>query len=106
MSRSPSRAAKRTRKKRRMKVRKHNTSFTVKQGPHCTGKMAQKYSVRENTGIMEILPKTLGILFAQVVNSTILKIQDIVIFAAISFVHLRLAQEKFPGRRGNTGNFR
>ena len=44
-----------------------------------------KIVVRENTGNLEILPKhkeTQGILFSQVVNSLILKVKDIAIFAA------------------------
>ena len=75
---------------------------TSNQGTHCTGKigkMAKKFCVRENTGNLEILPKhrentgnleilpkkqgkTQGIWFAQVLNSLILKVKDISIFAA------------------------
>ena len=49
--------------------------------------MAKKIPVRENTGNLEILPKgrenlTQGILFAQVVNSLILKVKDIALFAS------------------------
>ena len=43
--------------------------------------MATKFPVRENTGNLEILPKhreNTGILFAQVVNSLILKVKDII----------------------------
>ena len=44
-----------------------------------------KIPVRENTGNLEILPKhkeNTGIWFAQVVNSLVLKVRDIAIFAA------------------------
>ena len=57
------------------------------QGPHCTGK-----TVRGNTGNLEILPNTWkiqGDLFAQVVDSVLLKIQDITIFAAYFSNHLK-----------------
>ena len=47
-----------------------------------TGKIAPKdFPVRENTGNLEMLSKQ-GILFPQVVNSLILKIQDIAVFDA------------------------
>ena len=49
------------------------------------GKLPQKFPFRQNTGNLEILPpkkgKTQGLLFAQVVNSLILKVKDISIFA-------------------------
>ena len=58
------------------------------QGTHCTGKSEKrptKFHIRENAGNLEILPKhrenTENFLFAQVVNSLILKVKDIVIFA-------------------------
>ena len=55
-------------------------SFRV---PTAQGKQKKKKKpVRENTGNLEILPKTQGIWFAQVVNSLILKVKDISIFAA------------------------
>ena len=54
------------------------------QGTHGTGKMAKKFPVRENAGNLEILPQTQGIWFAQVVNSLMLKVMDIAIFAAKS----------------------
>ena len=46
------------------------------------GKWGEKIPVRENTGNLEILPKTQGTWFAQVVNSLILKIKNISVFAA------------------------
>ena len=59
-----------------------------RQDPHCTrkiGKMTKTFSVRKDTGNLDILPKyraNTGNVFAQVVNSLILKIQDIAIFTA------------------------
>ena len=71
------------------------SSVNFKQGTHCTGKtgiMAKKIPVRVNTGNLETLPKhrgntgkTQGIWFAQVVNSLILKVNDISKFAAKFF---------------------
>ena len=56
------------------------------QGTHCTGKTGEfattKIPVRENARNLEILPKTQGIWFAQVVHSLNLKVKDISIFAA------------------------
>ena len=56
------------------------------------GKWPKKFPVRENTGNLGILSKhrefgqntgkTQGILFAQVVNTLIVKVKDIAIFAA------------------------
>ena len=46
--------------------------------------MTKKFPVRENTGNLEIFPKhreNTGNLFAQVVNSLILKVKGIAIFA-------------------------
>ena len=51
------------------------------QGPHCTGKMATTKNVRENTGNLKILSKDRDF-FAQVVNSLIMKVKDIAIFAS------------------------
>ena len=48
------------------------------------GKWKKKIPVRENTGNLEILPKhreNTEIWFAQVVNSLILKVKDISVFA-------------------------
>ena len=52
----------------------------------------KRFPVRENTGTLDFFSKTQGILCAQVVNSLILKIKDIAIFAAIFVL------------KGNTGN--
>ena len=46
------------------------------------GNGLKQISFRENTGNFENFAKTQGISLAQVVNSPILKIQDIAIFAA------------------------
>ena len=60
------------------------------------GKWPKKIPVRENTGNLEILQKyreTEGIWFSQVVNSLILKIKEILIFAAkISIFFLKSAK--------------
>ena len=94
-----------------------------RQGTHCTGKtgkMVPKNPVRENT------PKTQGIWFAQFVNSLILKVKDISIFAGKippqkikldiclpsqfgvcnSHKSHRLAQGKFAVRQGKQGKHR
>ena len=52
-----------------------------KQGTHCTGKMVKESSLSGKTQNLEILPKR-GIWFAQVVNSLILMVKAISIFAA------------------------
>ena len=78
-------------------------SFRPLQGPHSTGKtgkMAKKKSLSGKTqGIWKFCQntgKTQGILFAQVVNSLILKVKDTAIFAVIG-------QGK---HRENTGNLK
>ena len=56
-----------------------------KQGPHCTGetgKMAQKIPHQGKHREFRNFAKTQGISFAPVMNSLILKIQDIATFAA------------------------
>ena len=57
-----------------------------------------KIPVTENTGNLEILSKTQGIWFAHVVNSLILKVKDISIFAAkhfLIFFKLKVCQVSF-----------
>ena len=70
-----------------------NTERDFKHGTHCTGKtrkMFFKKSVRENREFGNFA-KTQGIWFAQVVNSLILKVKDISIFASeISNFFLKL----------------
>ena len=62
------------------------SAHSLEQGTHATGKMAKKKSLSGKTqGIWKFCPntgKTQGIWFAQVVNSQILKVKDISIFAA------------------------
>ena len=41
------------------------------------GKLPQNIPIRENTGNLKMLPETQGILFAQVINSLILKVKNI-----------------------------
>ena len=75
-----------------------------------------KIPVRENTGNLEILPKSQGIWFTQVVNSLILKVKDISIFAAISIFlkldksalvsHLNWHRGKLQLAGENTGNLK
>ena len=54
---------------------------SINKVPTAQGKQGKKIPVRENTGNLVILPKH-RILFAQVVNSLILKVKDIAIIAA------------------------
>ena len=51
------------------------------QGTHCTGKMAKNIPCQEKHREFGKFAKTQGIWFAQVVNSRILKVEDISIFA-------------------------
>ena len=58
----------------------------MKQGTHGTGKtgkMAQKVPCQGKHREFGNFAKTPGILFAQIVNSLILKVKDIAIFVAI-----------------------
>ena len=55
--------------------------FRVPTAQEKQGKWPKRFPVRENTGSLEFLSKQ-GIWFAQVVNSLVLKVKDISIFAA------------------------
>ena len=92
-----------------IKLIPQTNKFRVPTAQGKQGKWQEKICVRE----FVIFARTQGILFAQVVNSMILKILDIAIFAATFFrsvSHIKLLQiseigtGKFSSRTGKTGN--
>ena len=75
---------------RYLPVHLYNCRVSTAQGKQ--GKWPNKFPVRENTGNLEILPKQ-GLVFAQVVNSLLLKTQYVMIFVvkfSKSVVHIKL----------------